>query len=259
MKDLNRISGDVLDAAVRIHKEFGPGMMESVYEKILAIELVNRGHQVECQKPLALTYGGHTFPDAFRVDLLVDGCVIVELKSTTLMAPVYFKQLRTYLVLSRLQVGLLVNFGMNTLKEGFKRIVNNYGAETRAEGAERHVEEMRHAESAVSAEGRGMFGMRSDETIQSFLSTQPLRSLREEKTHAAGLTGGMPHAESAEGAEGRGVLGMRAVEVGRLNHLSQPLRPPRSLREEKTHAVGLAGEKSHAENAENAEGRGVLG
>ena len=154
MKDLNRISGDVLDAAVRIHKEFGPGMMESVYEKILAIELVNRGHQVECQKPLALTYGGHTFPDAFRVDLLVDGCVIVELKSTTLMAPVYFKQLRTYLVLSRLQVGLLVNFGMNTLKEGFKRIVNNYGAETRAEGAERHVEEMRHAESAESAEGR---------------------------------------------------------------------------------------------------------
>ena len=207
MKDLNRISGDVLDAAVRIHKEFGPGMMESVYEKILAIELVNRGHQVECQKPLALTYGGHTFPDAFRVDLLVDGCVIVELKSTTLMAPVYFKQLRTYLVLSRLQVGLLVNFGMNTLKEGFKRIVNNYGAETRAEGAERHVEEMRHAESAESAEGRGMFGMRSDETIQSFLSTQPLRSLREEKTHAAGLTGEKSHAENAEGAEGRGVFG----------------------------------------------------
>ena len=233
MKDLNRISGDVLDAAVRIHKEFGPGMMESVYEKILAIELANRGHQVECQKPLALTYGGHTFPDAFRVDLLVDGCVIVELKSTTLMAPVYFKQLRTYLVLSRLQVGLLVNFGMNTLKEGFKRIVNNYGAETRAEGAERHVEEMRHAESAESAEGKGG-GVRSDDTIQSFLSTQPLRSLRslrEEKTHAAGLTGGMPHAENAEGAEGRGVLGMRAVEVGRLNHLSQPLREAKRRRE----------------------------
>ena len=201
MKDLNRISGDVLDAAVRIHKEFGPGMMESVYEKILAIELANRGHKVECQKPLALTYGGHTFPDAFRVDLLVDGCVIVELKSTTLMAPVYFKQLRTYLVLSRLQVGLLVNFGMNTLKEGFKRIVNNYGAET---CAERHVEEMRHAENAENAEGRGVFGMRSDETSPSLLSTQPLRplrSLREEKTHAAGLTGEMPHAENAESAE----------------------------------------------------------
>ena len=167
MKDLNRISGDVLDAAVRIHKEFGPWMMESVYEKILAIELVNRGHQVECQKPLALTYGGHTFPDAFRVDLLVDGCVIVELKSTTLMAPVYFKQLRTYLVLSRLQVGLLVNFGMNTLKEGFKRIVNNYGAETRAEGAERHVEEMRHAESAEDAE----VGLK--ERIGSYRQTSP--------------------------------------------------------------------------------------
>ena len=98
-----------------------------------------------------------------------------------------------------------------------------------------------------------MFGVRSDETIQSFLSTQPLRpprSLREEKTHAVGLTGGMSHAESAEGAEGRGVLGMRADEVGRLNHLSQPLRP---LREEKTHAAGLTGEMPHAENAESAE------
>ena len=90
-----------------------------------------------------------------------------------------------------------------------------------------------------------MFGVRSDETSPSFLSTQPLRpprSLREEKTRAVGLAGEMPHAENAEGAEGRGVLGMRAVEVGRLNHLSQPLR---SLREEKTvltgspHAAGL--------------------
>ena len=76
--------------------------------------------------------------------------------------------------------------------------------------------------------------MRSDETIQSFLSTQPLRpprSLREEKTHAVGLAGGMSHAENAEGAEGRGILGMRAVEVGRLNHLSQPLREAKRRRE----------------------------
>ena len=101
-----------------------------------------------------------------------------------------------------------------------------------------------------------MFGVRSDETSPSFLSTQPLRpprSLREGKTRAVGLTGGMSHAENAEGAEGRGVLGMRAVEVGRLNHLSQPLRPLRSLREEKTvltgspHAAGLAGGMSHAD------------
>ena len=112
---------------------------------------------------------------------------------------------------------------------------------------------MSHAENAESAEGRGMFGVRSDETSPSFLSTQPLRpsrSLREEKTRAVGLAGEMPHAENAEGAEGRGVLGMRAVEVGRLNHLSQPLR---SLREEKTvltgspHAAGVAGEMSHAD------------
>ena len=76
--------------------------------------------------------------------------------------------------------------------------------------------------------------MRSDDTIQSFLSTQPLRplrSLREEKTHAVGLEEKMSHAESAESAEGRGVLGMRAVEVGRLNHLSQPLREAKRRRE----------------------------
>ena len=212
MKDLNRISGDVLDAAVRIHKEFGPGMMESVYEKILAIELENRGHQVECQKPLALTYGGRTFPEAFRVDLLVDGCVVVELKSTTLMAPVYFKQLRTYLVLSGLQVGLLVNFGMNTLKEGFKRIVNNYGTETRAEGRRgAGVGGMPHAESAEGAERGGVSGLRAGEVSQSFLSTQPLRpprSLREEKgveekVRVESRVGGMPHAENAESAERR--------------------------------------------------------
>ena len=80
-----------------------------------------------------------------------------------------------------------------------------------------------------------MFGMRSDETIQSILSTQPLRpprSLREEKTHAVGLTGEMPHAENAESAEGRGVLGMKAVEVGRLNHLSQPLRESKTTTRE---------------------------
>ncbi len=104
-----------------------------------------------------------------------------------------------------------------------------------------------------------MFGVRSDETSPSFLSTQPLRpprSLREEKTRAVGLAGEMPHVENAEGAEGSVVLGMRADETSPSFLSTQPLR---SLREEKTHAVGLEEKMSHAENAEGAEGEGYWG
>ena len=126
MKDLKEITGIVVDAAIKIHREFGPGLLESVYEKILTAELEARGLFVECQKPLPLTYAGRTFPEAYRVDMLVEGCVVLELKSTAQMAPVFPKQLRTYLVLSNLEVGLLLNFGMNTMKEGIIRVVNNY-------------------------------------------------------------------------------------------------------------------------------------
>ena len=127
MMDINAITGDILDAAIKVHQKFGPGLLESVYETILSIEVERRGHKVECQKALPIKYEDRLIPDAFRMDLLVDGLVVVELKSTAQMSPVYFKQLRTYLVLSGLQVGLLINFGMNTLKEGFKRVVNNFG------------------------------------------------------------------------------------------------------------------------------------
>ena len=126
MKDVNDITGSIIDAAIKIHKEFGPGLLETVYEKVLMIELEARGYSVECQKSLPLCYSGRVFKDAYRVDMLVEGSVIVELKSTSQMASVYPKQLRTYLVLSNLEVGLLLNFGMNTIKEGIVRVVNNY-------------------------------------------------------------------------------------------------------------------------------------
>ena len=126
MRGIDEITGIVVDAAIKVHREFGPGLLESVYEKIMMSELESRGLSVECQKPLSLTYAGRTFPDAYRVDMLVEGCVILELKSTAQMAPVFPKQLRTYLVLSNLEVGLLLNFGMNTMKEGIIRVVNNY-------------------------------------------------------------------------------------------------------------------------------------
>jgi iron complex transport system substrate-binding protein len=122
----NEISGDVLDAAVKIHKQFGPGLLESVYETLLAIELRKRGHTVETQKPVSFEYEGVRIDNALRLDMLVDGEVVVELKSTEQMHPVFAKQVKTYLVILNLHLGLVVNFGLATVKEGFVRVVNGY-------------------------------------------------------------------------------------------------------------------------------------
>jgi len=103
---------------------FGPGLFESVYERLLGIELERRGHQVKHQQSVSFAYEDVLFKNAFRIDLLVDEEVLVELKSTSQMHPVYPKQLRTYLVLTNKKIGLLVNFGMETLKDGFVRVIN---------------------------------------------------------------------------------------------------------------------------------------
>lgn len=115
-----------MDAAVQVHKAFGPGLLESVYELILEAELKRRGHSVERQKDVSFDYQGMHFSNAFRLDLLVDDSVILELKSTEKMAPVYAKQLKTYLVLTGKTIGLVLNFGMTTMKEGVCRVANGY-------------------------------------------------------------------------------------------------------------------------------------
>lgn len=124
--DINAITHDIIGEAVKIHSTLGPGLLESAYETILAARLRVLGHKVECQKDVSFTFDGILFERAFRLDLLVDDEVIVELKSTEKDNPVYWKQLKTYLVLTGKQLGLLVNFGRNTLLEGVKRVVNNY-------------------------------------------------------------------------------------------------------------------------------------
>jgi GxxExxY protein len=124
--EIDRISGDVLDIALRMHRELGPGLLESVYEMILAAKLVAMGHQVERQRPVDIEYDGLKFDAAFRIDLLVGGRLLVEIKSTERLSPAHGKQLLTYLRLTRQPVGLLINFGGATLKEGVKRIVNDY-------------------------------------------------------------------------------------------------------------------------------------
>ena len=126
MRNVNDVTENIVDACVCVHRKFGPGLLESVYEKILMVELKKRGLEVECQKFLPIVYEGVRFEDAYRIDLLVDNEVIVELKSTNVMHPVYAKQLKTYLALSGLHVGILANFGMATMKEGLKRVVYEY-------------------------------------------------------------------------------------------------------------------------------------
>jgi GxxExxY protein len=104
----------------------GPGLLESVYEIILAHELEKIGFFVERQKPISLEYDGLFFEEGFRVDILVEKRVVVELKSVEKLIPVHYKQVLTYLRLLDLQVGLLINFGTPLLKDGLHRIVNNY-------------------------------------------------------------------------------------------------------------------------------------
>ena len=114
----------IVDAAYALHKGLGPGLLESEYERVLARDLQRRGFQVERQKTIAFEYEGMQFDDGLRVDLLVDDCVVVEIKSVERLLPVHPKQVLTYLRLLKLPVGLLINFGAPTLKQGLQRIVN---------------------------------------------------------------------------------------------------------------------------------------
>jgi GxxExxY protein len=126
MRPIDEVTGIIVDAAYRIHTGLGPGLLESVYEVVLARELERNGLRVERQRVVSFEFDGILFLDAFRVDLLVEESVVVELKSVEETIPLHGKQLLTYLRLMNLNVGLLINFGAATLKEGLKRVVNKY-------------------------------------------------------------------------------------------------------------------------------------
>ncbi|MEW5975584.1 MAG: GxxExxY protein [Acidobacteriota bacterium] len=125
-REIDDITGIVVDAAYKIHTGLGPGLLESVYEAVLARELERHGLRVQRQVCVSFDFDGMHFDEGFRVDLLVEGMVVVELKSVEKLAPVHSKQSLTYLRLMNLPVGLLINFGGATLKEGLHRIVNHY-------------------------------------------------------------------------------------------------------------------------------------
>ena len=121
--DKEVISQAVVDCAYQLHHDLGPGLLEVVYEVVLAKLIRERGYQVERQKPVSIRYEGLLFEEGFRADLIVEGVVLVELKSVETLAPVHAKQVLTYIRLLNLPVGLLINFGSATFKDGVKRIV----------------------------------------------------------------------------------------------------------------------------------------
>ena len=120
----NEIAHEIVDAAFYIHKTLGPGLLETVYEVVLARELEKRGFSVIRQQPVPIIFGDLRFDEGFRADLIVEGKVIVELKSVEQIAPVHKKQLLTYLRLADKRLGLLINFGSAVIKDGISRIVN---------------------------------------------------------------------------------------------------------------------------------------
>jgi len=126
LRDIDVVSGDVVDVALRIHRELGPGLLESVYETVLAGKLIQMGYPVDRQKPIDIEFEGTCFPAAFRIDLLVDERLIVEIKCAEALSKAHLKQLQTYLRLMKQPVGLLINFAGATLKEGLRRVVNDH-------------------------------------------------------------------------------------------------------------------------------------
>ena len=123
--DIEKIGKDILDTAFAIHTQFGSGLLEKAYRVILAVELRRLGHIVEEEKTCGLTFNEITYENMFRVDLLVDDAVIVELKSVNRNEPVFAKQCLTYLRFLDKRLGFVINFGMPSLQDGIERIVNN--------------------------------------------------------------------------------------------------------------------------------------
>ncbi|WP_077145144.1 GxxExxY protein [Sphingopyxis sp. KK2] len=124
--DVEELASIAVDCGFHLHKELGPGLLESAYEAIMADQLARRGLNVLRQVPIPLRYGSVELAEGFRADLLIEGRLLVELKSVERLSPLYGKQVLTYLRLLDMPLGLLINFGGETFKEGVKRIVNNH-------------------------------------------------------------------------------------------------------------------------------------
>lgn len=121
----NELSKIIVDCAFKVHTTLGPGLLESVYEAVMAYELENRGCKVVRQQAIPVVYETVHLEAGFRADLIINDKVIIEIKSIEAISPVHLKQLRTYLILADKKLGLLINFNVELIKDGIRRVVNN--------------------------------------------------------------------------------------------------------------------------------------
>ena len=126
MKDIDRTTGQVVDAAMKVHSTLGPGLLESAYRLCLSHELRKRGFDVQLEVPLPLLYDGVKIDAGYRLDIVVESAVLVELKAVTKQLPIHEAQLLSYLKLGDYRVGLLINFHVRQLKNGITRMVNRF-------------------------------------------------------------------------------------------------------------------------------------
>ncbi len=126
LERVDELTGIVINSGLALHQQVGPGLLESVYEQVLADRLMSIGLRVERQQPVSIVIDGKTYAEAFRYDLLIDGLLLIELKSIEKLGPIHLKQTLTYIRLMNLPIGLLLNFGSETFKQGIRRITNNH-------------------------------------------------------------------------------------------------------------------------------------
>ena len=134
---INEVTDAIVSSSIEVHRELGPGLLESAYETCLVYELAERGLKVEQQKTLPIVYGQVKLDAGYRLDLVVDGSVIVEIKAVDRLMPIHRAQLFSYLKLSALSVGLLIDFNVRLLKQGIRRIVTNFPDSQRAQRSPR--------------------------------------------------------------------------------------------------------------------------
>ena len=127
-RELNRITAKIIECAIRIHRTLGPGLLEKAYLGCLCFDVSTAGLRIETQRALPLVYGGVNIDCAYRADLIVEGLVIVEVKALNGLAPIHKRQLSTYLRLADCPLGLLLDFGCPTMREGIQRVINGYHA-----------------------------------------------------------------------------------------------------------------------------------
>jgi len=124
--DINELSNKIIGAAIEVHKNLGPGLLESIYEECLCHELNLQGFSIERQKPLPITYKDKLLDCSYRLDIVVEGAIVLELKSCEKIEPIHKAQLLTYLKMSGFSLGLLLNFNVSVMRDGIVRVVNKF-------------------------------------------------------------------------------------------------------------------------------------